>query len=77
MRLFGSKPAKVDARTPGGSLVDPCPQQADLLRRKVRALLGHSRIGVEALNKFDEQTVGAFADDDGRPGVAALQQSLA
>jgi hypothetical protein len=43
----------------------------------VRSFLRHGGIGVETLDEFDEQAVGAFAGGDGGAGVAALEQRFA
>ena len=39
--------------------------------------LGICESGSKPLDQFDEEAVGAFADDDGRAGVAALEEGFA
>ena len=43
----------------------------------MRAFFGHLLVRVKSLDEFDQQAFGAFADDDGRSGVAARKERFA
>jgi hypothetical protein len=57
---------------PVGSLVDPGAKNADLLGGEAFAL-GRHEGAIASADEVDEGAVGAFAGDDGSPGVAAAE----
>jgi hypothetical protein len=71
------KACKGNVRIPFGALIDPGAEDADLLRRKARAFLGHDTVRIKSLDQSDEETVGAFAGDDDGAGIAPFEESFA
>src|SRR5262249_27807042 len=62
--------SRVAIGRPSRPLVDPRPQQGDVVVRELVPLGGHDQFGVEAGDILDKETVGAFANLERRPRVA-------
>ncbi len=72
---FGT--GKGDVGVPFGALINPGAEEANLFGSELGTFLGHLGIGVETLDKFDEEAVGALSDNDSRAGVAAFEEGVA
>ena len=58
-------------------MIDPRPQQADLLRRPPSPFFGITLSGSIAGHHFDDEALVALPGLDAGPGIAALEQALA
>ncbi len=55
-------------------MIDPRGESGDFLFGERITLIGHALVGVGAVDPLDQLALGAFADDDPRAVLSALEQ---
>src|SRR5207237_77409 len=77
LQIERHKAAEADGRIPRRALINPGAEESDLLCGEARAFFGHDTVGIEPLNKRNQEALSAFARDNGRAGIDTFQQSFA